>query len=64
MVLKRYLINNRLSDLTRNMSSDLAAFEALESRLEELERRVHGNQLKKNEEIIIVPKLTGKVSIF
>jgi hypothetical protein len=42
------------------MSSDLAAFEALENRLGELERRVHGNQMKKNEDMIIVPKLTGK----
>ena len=42
------------------MSSDLAAFEALENRLGELERRVHGNQVKKNEDMIIVPKLTGK----
>jgi hypothetical protein len=41
------------------MSSDLAAFEALENRLGELERRVHGNQVKKNEDMIIVPKLTG-----
>ena len=42
------------------MSSDLAAFEALENRLGELERRIHGNQVKKNEDMIIVPKLTGK----
>ena len=42
------------------MSSDLAAFSALEKRLEELERRVHGAQMNKNEEMIVVPKLTGK----
>ena len=47
-------------NLTRKMSSDLAAFSALEKRLEELERRVHGTQMKKNEEMIIVPKLTGR----
>jgi len=41
------------------MSSDLAAFSALEKRLEELERRVHGAQMNKNEEMIVVPKLTG-----
>merc|ERR1711874_677917 len=41
------------------MGSDLAAFSALEKRLEELERRVHGSQMNKNEEMIIVPKLTG-----
>merc|ERR1711935_876331 len=45
--------------LTRKMSSDLAAFSALEKRLVELERRVHGTQMNKNEEMIIVPKLTG-----
>ena len=42
------------------MSSDLAAFSALEKRLEELERRVHGAQMNKNEEMIVVPKLTGE----
>ena len=46
-------------NLTRKMSSDLASFSALEKRLEELERRVHGTQMNKNEEMIIVPKLTG-----
>ena len=46
-------------NLTKKMSSDLAAFESLEKRLEDLERRVHGTQMKKNEDVIIVPKLTG-----
>ena len=54
------LFDKDILNLTRKMSSDLAAFSALEKRLEELERRVHGAQMNKNEEMIVVPKLTGK----